>query len=120
MTRRPPRSTRTDTLFPYTTLFRSVEIEAFLHDLFAEAVDQAAHGDDRFAVIGIRDSGFGIRHGKPSPGRTWMPADFAFPNPESRIPNPCSTVTTPCARSEERRVGNECGRTCRSRWWPYH
>src|SRR3546814_17452684 len=25
MLRRPPRSTRTDTLFPYTTLFRSVE-----------------------------------------------------------------------------------------------
>src|SRR3546814_12331088 len=27
MIRRPPRSTRTDTLFPYTTLFRSVEAE---------------------------------------------------------------------------------------------
>src|SRR3546814_14334696 len=26
MIRRPPRSTRTDTLFPYTTLFRSVTI----------------------------------------------------------------------------------------------
>src|SRR3546814_3534180 len=26
MIRRPPRSTRTDTLFPYTTLFRSVAI----------------------------------------------------------------------------------------------
>src|SRR3546814_14480938 len=26
MIRRPPRSTRTDTLFPYTTLFRSSEI----------------------------------------------------------------------------------------------
>src|SRR3546814_5167278 len=25
MSRRPPRSTRTDTLFPYTTLFRSAE-----------------------------------------------------------------------------------------------
>src|SRR3546814_1337807 len=25
MVRRPPRSTRTDTLFPYTTLFRSVQ-----------------------------------------------------------------------------------------------
>src|SRR3546814_18956587 len=25
MIRRPPRSTRTDTLFPYTTLFRSME-----------------------------------------------------------------------------------------------
>src|SRR3546814_3094104 len=28
MIRRPPRSTRTDTLFPYTTLFRSCEDEA--------------------------------------------------------------------------------------------
>src|SRR3546814_17950972 len=26
MIRRPPRSTRTDTLFPYTTLFRSPEV----------------------------------------------------------------------------------------------
>src|SRR3546814_1093453 len=26
MIRRPPRSTRTDTLFPYTTLFRSLKI----------------------------------------------------------------------------------------------
>src|SRR3546814_5709617 len=30
MIRRPPRSTRTDTLFPYTTLFRSRAITAFL------------------------------------------------------------------------------------------
>src|SRR3546814_13045418 len=28
MIRRPPRSTRTDTLFPYTTLFRALEGEA--------------------------------------------------------------------------------------------
>src|SRR3546814_6958563 len=28
MIRRPPRSTRTDTLFPYTTLFRSLILEA--------------------------------------------------------------------------------------------
>src|SRR3546814_12485720 len=27
MIRRPPRSTRTDTLFPYTTLFRSTYVE---------------------------------------------------------------------------------------------
>src|SRR3546814_11002496 len=26
---RPPRSTRTDTLFPYTTLFRSTDIQLF-------------------------------------------------------------------------------------------
>src|SRR3546814_15447921 len=28
MIRRPPRSTRTDTLFPYTTLFRSTTVSA--------------------------------------------------------------------------------------------
>src|SRR3546814_2340231 len=31
MIRRPPRSTRTDTLFPYTTLFRSVFLGAAGH-----------------------------------------------------------------------------------------
>src|SRR3546814_360725 len=30
MVRRPPRSTRTDTLFPYTTLFRSLDGEEVL------------------------------------------------------------------------------------------
>src|SRR3546814_16041528 len=29
MIRRPPRSTRTDTLFPYTTLFRSISDSAY-------------------------------------------------------------------------------------------
>src|SRR3546814_19983682 len=33
MIRRPPRSTRTDTLFPYTTRFRSVPIQAVDHGL---------------------------------------------------------------------------------------
>src|SRR3546814_17507058 len=32
MIRRPPRSTRTDTLFPYTTLFRSLMPRAVLTD----------------------------------------------------------------------------------------
>src|SRR3546814_6453145 len=36
MLRRPPRSTRTDTLFPYTTLFRS------FHGVFLPAVDGVA------------------------------------------------------------------------------
>src|SRR3546814_12671793 len=49
MIRRPPRSTRTDTLFPYTTLFRSVavmlqveEIDDML-DLLAMRQLRAAH-----------------------------------------------------------------------------
>src|SRR3546814_12072564 len=32
MTRRPPRSTRTDTLLPYTTLFRSDTLQALTRD----------------------------------------------------------------------------------------
>src|SRR3546814_5811536 len=32
MIRRPPRSTRTDTLFPYTTLFRSFESDIVIAD----------------------------------------------------------------------------------------
>src|SRR3546814_1434335 len=41
MIRRPPRSTRTDTLFPYTTLFRSILVEV-VHVLLVDR----AHGDD--------------------------------------------------------------------------
>src|SRR3546814_14672176 len=37
MIRRPPRSTRTDTLFPYTTLFRSTAGEAMLVRRLADA-----------------------------------------------------------------------------------
>src|SRR3546814_4123770 len=36
MIRRPPRSTRTDTLFPYTTLFRSTFISTFASPQNAE------------------------------------------------------------------------------------
>src|SRR3546814_2169033 len=46
MIRRPPRSTRTDTLFPYTTLFRSSMI-----DLVAERV--RAEGARRVLRIGV-------------------------------------------------------------------
>src|SRR3546814_5078108 len=37
MIRRPPRSTRTDTLFPYTTLFRSHERIPLPRDLYRQA-----------------------------------------------------------------------------------
>src|SRR3546814_8120278 len=42
MIRRPPRSTRTDTLFPYTTLFRSPSLIGFA--LSAEALIWVALG----------------------------------------------------------------------------
>src|SRR3546814_3086823 len=47
MIRRPPRSTRTDTLFPYTTLFRSLLIIGALVIIVAELVM------DGHEVVGI-------------------------------------------------------------------
>src|SRR3546814_3149535 len=46
MIRRPPRSTRTDTLFPYTTLFRSRDLDRVKvgrRTLLIEEVEQVFH-----------------------------------------------------------------------------
>src|SRR3546814_15246047 len=58
MIRRPPRSTRTDTLFPYTTLFRSghddysdILLKA-LADRFAEAFAERLHAHVRTTLWG--------------------------------------------------------------------
>src|SRR3546814_486212 len=55
MIRRPPRSTRTDTLFPYTTLFRSRQLAELLAQLFDVRAlladdDARAGGIDRHAA----------------------------------------------------------------------
>src|SRR3546814_18017019 len=44
MTRRPPRSTRTDTLFPYTTLFRSVQSRSGETVLRADVTERVQPG----------------------------------------------------------------------------
>src|SRR3546814_1074318 len=46
MRRRPPRSTRTDTLFPYTTLFRSKEIDMAQSTEGLVAIGDYAGNDD--------------------------------------------------------------------------
>src|SRR3546814_2462086 len=77
MVLRPPRSTRTDTLFPYSTLFRS----------------STGGGHE----AGIGDSGFGIGW---RPERIRFPdRPSAFPNPQSPIPNPM--IVAEHLRSEE-------------------
>src|SRR3546814_15905287 len=52
MIRRPPRSTRTDTLFPYTTLFRS-GWQVDLDEGDMEAADEEAEGQQ--VVAGVRE-----------------------------------------------------------------
>src|SRR3546814_14953272 len=49
MIRRPSRSTRTDTLFPYTTLFRSIGLAGFrLHG----PINRADHFDELCSFLG--------------------------------------------------------------------
>src|SRR3546814_2828953 len=57
MIRRPPRSTRTDTLFPYTTLFRSAATAQPLGDAIAFGLRLA--GADHHLVIGRARAGVG-------------------------------------------------------------
>src|SRR3546814_14195186 len=98
MIRRPPRSTRTDTLFPYTTLFRSCGLAKTRR----RAV-RKGRIDGQEDAIKIRLMSEKHSH----PGRRSRGAD-AVPAP------------TDDGRSEERRGGKERVRTCRSRWSPYH
>src|SRR3546814_7463491 len=51
MIRRPPRSTRTDTLFPYTTLFRSHRPSAAPRDAARRQHHAVADGRDRFVGV---------------------------------------------------------------------
>src|SRR3546814_8378450 len=60
MIRRPPRSTRTDTLFPYTTLFRSI-----LHDKTAYGQGLAEETRKRLNAKGVKETMFeGITPGE--------------------------------------------------------
>src|SRR3546814_9628683 len=52
MIRRPPRSTRTDTLFPYTTLFRSMHPSRHPHQGMDIAQPARPVLDIRFQVVG--------------------------------------------------------------------
>src|SRR3546814_19439351 len=61
MIRRPPRSTRTDTLFPYTTLFRSLELRdcagrrgSHLHPVPGGLELAGAAGDVLVHLLGVR------------------------------------------------------------------
>src|SRR3546814_16668030 len=97
---RPPRSTRTDALFPYTTLFRSEGRNAGL--------TQIVLASDAEGVTLADAPPFAVAAGTLA-----------------ELTQGCDKRLESCAarfgtRSEERRVGKECVSTCRSRWSPYH
>src|SRR3546814_19347254 len=122
---RPPRSTRTDTLFPYTTLFRS----------HRHLVADGGHGLEEFG--GILD-----RHVEHVGDRMALElhlerlaivaralADIALDvavgeevhlDLDQAVAGARFAAAALDVRSEERRVGNACVSTCRSRREPLH
>src|SRR3546814_4865577 len=80
MIRRPPRSTRTDTLFPYTTLFRS------LRDGVPDFVQDAVRGMRGFRRIGdyvFTHAGLDPRRAlddQPLEVLTWIRDPFLHPH----------------------------------------
>src|SRR3712207_9529437 len=108
MIRRPPRST----LFPYTTLFRSLERidEGAYRELMSIMATLESHYRD------LCDIEFTVERGKlwmlqTRVGKRTAAAAFII---ASHLVD--EGVIDLDERSEERRVGKEC----RSRWSPYH
>src|SRR3546814_16649203 len=109
MIRRPPTSTRTDTLFPYTTLFRSD----------APVLLDIGIADDLGGLVDIaKNLGLGVGNGEHEARFDKMIGHAGSWRKEGLGPPGFPASAT--RRSEERRVGKECVSTCRSRWSPYH
>src|SRR3546814_20046694 len=115
MLRLPPRSTRTDPLFPYTPLFRSTT--RFYDPLAGAGIADAITPATRAIFL-------------ESPGSlTFEVQDVAAITAIARARGIVTLIdntwATPLyfpalSRSEEGRVGKECVSTCRSRCAPEH
>src|SRR3546814_1215352 len=92
MIRRPPRSTLTDTLFPYTTLFRSARAE----------IEEAQRPLARQAFHRRLDQRFGI-----GPGNQHIRGDMKRDRPEiARAGDIGDRLTGEAAREERRKGGS--------------
>src|SRR3546814_14757147 len=142
MYRRPPRSTRPDPLFPYTTLFRSVGrgpvgddgvVAAEERPLFgglaagAGVLAGAAQGTTQALVRGaVREDGLTLAAVVTavvgaSGAEVVTSDDGVLPAGAGGVPGGVAVVVGGGAvRSEERRVGKECVSKCRSRGSRYH
>src|SRR3546814_13603222 len=125
MVRPPPIFTRTDTLFPYPTLFRSRRGCPLLPDRrIADAPGRRDCGNAGAALPagprnGLMPMADRLTH-IDKDGNAVM-VDVSDKEPTERVATACGSVLTQPGtvrpvRSEERRVGKEGVRTCGSRW----
>src|SRR3546814_11761944 len=95
-----------------------MRISDWSSDVCSSDLNEAYGALDRFRLLA---------NALPLPVSGVTPSDTAIAGPAANPPNLGFTVAAPAGnlaalrcRSEERRVGQECGSTCRSRWSPYH
>src|SRR3546814_17020611 len=125
MIRRPPRSTRTDTLFPYTTLFRSASAE-IIDGSACPAGILAADDDSGIQTAANKrcaSASDDIRHldcvryrrklSRLSAPRCWR----ARSDSGLHISPPLAVGAA--VRSGEHSVGHGWVRSCKYRWSPY-
>src|SRR3546814_11287910 len=112
MIRRPPRAKRTDTLFPYTTLFRSY------HDLLREA--RIIDVNDRAMRLVGGNRGRGRMIGQPvadfwPAGNRKALAEMIVAAANHAERDRASTRQLASDRSDKRRVGEGCVSKCKTR-----
>src|SRR3546814_11578630 len=100
MIRPPPRSTRTDTLFPYTTLFRSIGRAGAEPGFLFEGGDEVFEVPDAASIAGMRllERHLGRRYGGSS--GTNLVACLQLAEDMHRRGEPGSIVSLLCDRGE--------------------
>src|SRR3546814_11830000 len=88
MIRRPPRATRTDTLFPYTTLFRSFDLGiGILRFDSGEGMRRAFFPDEKRIALRIvaRAFGFGSDPHQPAKHVAAAPRRYSLDRKSTRL-----------------------------------
>src|SRR3546814_21081730 len=100
MIRRPPRSTRTDTLFPYTTLFRSLDVAYNVAEHRYEDTPQVYISSANLILLAIQNESLSDNVDLPATADIDVIAKWQY---AAQI-----MASIAAQRSEERRVGKEC------------
>src|SRR3546814_14239989 len=137
MIQRPPRSTRTDTLFPYTTLFRSMlkngrgsiintsSGAALRGDLYGPAYASSKAAINCLTkYVATQFGKKGIRCNVISPGLVVTP-NVHLSNSQEQLDRIEKHKLTPYLGEPDDKIGRASCRervchTCRSRWSPNH